>query len=224
MEATEINFGFLANQIIAFLSGFIFLSSRCRTTDRRGEFLKHIRQIIRDSVRKMIVPRQRAADNSDAVRLRHSATTESHLSNRDSLPPSSNNSTSSKGSKKLPDNRYSMNLDGERILSSDLQQARSRTFADLAELEGATTAGLGGATSKNSVSSDASQGSGARLVHSSQDPLAYASRGSLETGTESPWERRVEEEAFNFPGAVRNDNARHSLDLHGIYEQSVTEC
>lgn len=204
-----------------------------------------MRQIIRDSVKRMTVPKCRPAlqDNTQ-VRLRHSAvisqTRRTHLDStqmRHSVTTDLREDTGAvRQSAKShtahqPDNRYSMNLDSGRLTlpDPDLQAQRSRTFGDLVDLRDGDVLNIRNA-SKNSVSSDTSHGSGAVLVYSSQDPIAYSSKGSLtyygggEPG--SPvWEKRSDSlitESMTH-SQYKADSARNSK-IHEIYMNTATEC
>lgn len=243
-----------------------------------------MRQIIRESVRRMTVPKSKTSTvptDSVQMRLRHShiEQTTSRHSVIDSVPPhhtrlstlsadyttdpSAVNNPSSYAhtshqiphhtSHRLTDNRYSMNLDSDKLTLPDLdtQGGRSRTYGDLLDLTDSTMLNH---CSKTSVGSDG--GSAARLVYSSQDPIAYNSRSSLDnnnsnttTRPQSPvWQRRGStdyEEGDNSPSltvsapvdmsnypppvsapAVSSEGVvmRRSLKIHEVYMNTATEC
>ena len=160
-----------------------------------------MRQIIRESVRRMTVPKNKAStvptDNVQ-LRLRHSnieQTTTRHSAIESTSPHHARHSTLSADyyidtavnnpptnyasvPHRLTDNRYSMNLDSEKLTLPDLdtQGGRSRTYGDLLDLTDSTILNH---CSKTSVSSESGS---ARLIYSSQDPIAYSSRGSLDNG------------------------------------------
>ena len=126
--------------------------------EKRSEFLKYMRQIIRESVRRMTVPKNKAStvptDNVQ-LRLRHSnieQTTTRHSAIESTSPHHARHSTLSADyyidtavnnpptnyapvPHRLTDNRYSMNLDSEKLTLPDLdtQGGRSRTYGDLVD-------------------------------------------------------------------------------------------
>ena len=161
-----------------------------------------MRQIIRESVRRMTVPKNKASTvptDHVQLRLRHSdieQTTTRHSAIESTLPHHARHSTLSADyyidtavnnpptnyapvPHRLTDNRYSMNLDCEKLTLPDLdtQGGRSRTYGDLLDLTDSTILNH---CSKTSVSSESGS---ARLIYSSQDPIAYSSRSSLDNGT-----------------------------------------
>lgn len=165
-----------------------------RDVEKRSEFLKHMRQIIRESVRRMTVPmRKTSAIPTDSleVRLRHSnieqTDSSSEISSVTSRPMRHSvidNMTYTHTTKPDTryDNRYSMNLDSEKLTLPHLdnQGGRSRTYGDLLDLNEGTALNHKN-LSKTSLGSDVSQGSGAKLVFSSQDPLKYSTKGSYDS-------------------------------------------
>ena len=201
--------------------------------DKRIEFLKFIRLIIRESVKKMAVPKTRIADSES--RQRHSAIEHMRHSVLDDVRQSSTTDsrdstcTSHSTNHKL-DNRYSMNLDSERLTIPDLdhQGGRSRTFGDLADLTDGDPLNIRN-TSVNSVDSDTSQNSGARLVYSSQDPIAYSSKGSLSyiDSTSPIWEKREstdDEMLTKISTSTSVSESRRTLRITELYVNTATEC
>lgn len=199
--------------------------------EKRNDFLKHMRIIIRESVKKMAVPKQKPVDTEVRLRhsvidhtrhsvveprLRHSVTTD--------LRAHSNMAATSLN---LHDNRYSMNLDCEKLTIPELDQ-RSRTFGDLVDLHDGGGLSLRH-TSKNSVNSDTSHGSGAVLVHTSQDPMTYSSKGSLDyVEPSSPvWEKRSGSPS-NLDSLshtrTQSGESRRSMKIHEYYINGATEC
>lgn len=203
--------------------------------DKRVDFLKYMRLIIRESVKKMTVPKARLPETQ--LRLRHTAAIDQlrhsmldgHARHSVTTEGDSSSTTTSSSTNHKIDNRYSMNLDSERLTIPDLdhQGGRSRTFGDLVDLTDGHPLSIRN-TSINSVDSDASHGSGAKLVYSSQDPVAYSSKGSLdhiEAG--SPiWEKRsdgfvIDNSQISMPSV---DDSRRTLKIHELYVNTATEC
>lgn len=188
--------------------------------DNRSEFLKYIRQTIRDSVRKMTIPKTRHIER-ESNRHRHSVNTDSSLSTYHDPEPTSHLPVSTK----QDNNRHSMNIDVEKLSIPDLHNGRSRTYGDLAFNDKLLECRN---MSRNSVSSDISQGSqgAARLVYSSQDPLSYHSSKSSLDCTDSPvWQKRSDSSSESIENGYRpSADDKRSLRIHGVYIDTATEC
>lgn len=192
-----------------------------RNVDERSEFLRNIRQAIRDSVKRMAVPKHKSSSKSS--RNRHSMNPDSILNYGDNDSQSTSSSSRASGNKH--DHRFSMLVDFDRVNIPDLQASRSRTYGDLIAFNDSQLLGTMSA-SRNSVSSDVSQSGSARLVHSSQDPIAYSSKTSLDYNDYGTpiWQRRSDSSSDSLGSETGLSSLDKSMRLRGEQLNVATEC